>query len=262
MTLINDLKYLFGFQNKFLIYNILSRNLKLKYRKSYLGFLWTVLVPGANAAVYYFVFNQVMRVHIQNHILFLLSGLLPWTFFSGALLSCMEAILQNHNLLNKVPLSPHIFPLSEVLTAFINFLFSLPVLITFQIFMIGIQPFAILYLFFLSLLLFLQAFSIGLILSYVFVFFRDLRHMMGIIIQIWFYMTPIVYTQDMIPEKFKFVLLLNPVALIFDEIHQSFVFKQGPNLHHLLYASLWTSAIAIVTFYFFKKYNRTIVENV
>ena len=262
MTAINELKYFFGFQNKFLVYNILSRNLKLKYRKSYLGFLWTILVPGANAAVYFFVFNQVMRVRIPNHILFLLSGLLPWIFFSGALISCMESILQNHNLLNKVPLSPHIFPLSEVLTGYINFLFSIPVLVAFQIFMIGIQPFSILYLIALSLLLFLQAFSVGLILSYLFVFFRDLRHMMGIIIQIWFYMTPIVYTQDMIPERFKFVLLLNPVAMIFDEIHQTFVFKNAPNLHNLSTGIIWTAGIAIVTFYFFKKYNKTIVESV
>lgn len=261
-SILDDLKTLFGFKNKYLIYNILSRNLKLKYRRSYLGFLWTVLVPGANALVYYYVFNQVMRIQIPNHLLFLLSGILPWTFFSGSLTQCMESVLQNHSLLNKVPLPPHIFPLSEVVTGFVNYLFSIPVLILIQILMIGFQPIGILDLFLLSLLLFIQAYGLGLILSYVFVFLRDLRHLISILIQIWFYITPIVYSREMIPEKFKSLVLANPVALIFDQIHNTFVSKGSLNLHDLLYSTIWTAGIAVLAFYFFKKFNRTIVENI
>ena len=262
MTIVSDLKMLFGFNNKYLIFNILSRNLKLKYRRSYLGFLWTVLVPGANAIVYYFVFHQVMRIQIPNHLLFLLAGILPWTFFSNSLIQCMESILQSHSLLNKVPLPPHIFPLSDVLTAFINYLFSLPVLIIIQISMIGFQPLGVLWLLVLSLLLFMQAYGLGLILAYTFVFLRDLRHLMGIVIQIWFYLTPIVYMQSMVPEKLKFIAYVNPVALIFNEIHETFVFIGFINFENLLYASIWSIGIALIAFYFFKKYNRTIVESI
>ncbi len=261
-SLIVDLKVLFGFKNKYLIYNILSRNLKLKYRRSYLGFLWTVLVPGANALVYFYVFNQVMKIQIPNHLLFLLSGILPWTFFSCSVMQCMESVLLNHNLLNKVPLPPHIFPLSEVITAFVNYLFSIPVLILIQIYMIGFQPLGVLNLILLSTLLFIQAYGIGLILSYVFVFLRDLRHLIGIVIQIWFYITPIVYTRDMIPEKFNFIIMANPVALVFEQIHTTFVLKGELNLHSFLYSALWTLGIAILAFSFFKKFNNTIVENI
>lgn len=261
-SFINDLKALFGFQNKYLVYNILSRNLKLKYRKSYLGFLWTVLVPGANALVYYFVFNQVMRVRLENHFLFLIAGILPWNFFSGSLSQGMESILQNHSLLNKVPLSPHIFTFSDILSSFINYSFSIPILLFIQFFMIGFHPISILYFLILSILLFIQSYSIGLILAYTFVFLRDLRHLISIAIQIWFYLTPIVYQPNMLPDQFRFVTYVNPVAMIFQQIHEVFVFQKDPDITSLGIAMLWTLGIASITYFVFKKYNQTIVENI
>jgi lipopolysaccharide transport system permease protein len=261
-SFVEDIKALIGLKNKFLLYNILSRNLKLKYRKSYLGFFWTILVPGANALVYYYVFNKVMKQQIPNHLLFLISGILPWTFFSLSVMHCMESILQNHNLLNKVPLPPHIFPLSEVLTAFVNFLLSLPVLLVIQFMMIGFYPIGFINLLLLSLLLFIQAYGLGLMLAYGFVFLRDLRHLVGIIMQLWFYITPIVYSRDMIPEKFNFVVYMNPVALIFDQIHSSFVFKQSLSLVELCYSVLWSAGIAVAAYLTYRKFNGTIVESV
>ena len=260
MGFVSDIKLLFGYHHKFLIYNILSRNLKLKYRKSYLGFLWTVLVPGANALVYYFVFHAVMHVQIPNHLLFLFSGMLPWVFYQSSIVQAMESLLANHRLLNKVPIPPHIFPLGDVLTSYLNFLLSLPVLILIQFLMIGFHPLSILILLFFSTLLLLQVYCVGLILSYIFIFMRDIRHIISIVLQIWFYLTPIVYTVEMIPEKYKFILYLNPVAFIFNAIHLSFAFNQSIPADQLLYAVLWTLAIFVLAYVLFRKFNHKIIE--
>jgi ABC-type polysaccharide/polyol phosphate export permease len=262
IPVMNNIKIMLGYHHKFLIFSILSRNLKLKYRKSYLGLLWTILIPAANALVYYFVFNKIMKVEIPNHLLFLLAGLVPWTFYSSSLNLCMESIMQNYSILSKVPIPPHVFPFSEVLTIYLNFLFSIPVLIVVQTAMVGFSFSGLIIYLLLSLILLTQAYCLGLILAYAFVFLRDLRHFLAIIIQIWFYITPIIYSPDMIPPKFSFLMYINPVAFIFDGIHKAFVFNQNINLTGVAVSLAWTLCLFLIAFSLFVKHNRRIVEHI
>jgi ABC-type polysaccharide/polyol phosphate export permease len=247
--------------NKFLIYSLVARNLKIKYRKSFLGILWTMLIPAANALVYGVVFKYIMKVQIPNYLIFLLSGLLPWTFFSTTLINGMESLVANHSVLNKVPISAFTFVLAETLTAFTNFFLSLPIFfvmffiygIDFNLYL-AIVPFAI-------FLLLVQAYGLSVILAYAFVYFRDLRFLFSIIIQIWFYLTPILYSAKMIPEKLQPLTWLNPVAVIFHIFHASIGSDGISNPYLYILPIIWTFIIIFIAFLVMKRFNEEVVES-
>jgi len=246
---------------KFLVYNLVMRNLKLRYRKSFFGFFWTILIPAVNALVYYVVFQFVMRVQIPNYLLFILSGLIPWTFFSSAILSSMESLVANHSILNKVPIPPYAFPFAEILTCLINFLGALPVLVIVAL----LHPFAIdwtVVLFPIPIvLLALQAYGVGLILAYGNVYFRDLRHVMVILIQIWFYATPIIYAPSMIPERYRFLMYFNPVGHLFESLH-GYMMGYPFEANWLIVPPLWTLVIIGLGFLSVRRWNALVVESV
>jgi len=126
------MKGLFEFyclHRKFLLFNLVIRNLKIRYRKSVLGFFWTLLVPAAMALVYYFVFSFVVRVNIDKYLLFVMVGLMPWMFISMAISTSTESLVINFNILSKVPIAYQAFPLAEVVSGMINFILSFVVLV-------------------------------------------------------------------------------------------------------------------------------------
>jgi lipopolysaccharide transport system permease protein len=260
MNLLQNFFMFFGYRHKNLLYNIIVRNLKLKYRKSYLGILWTMIVPAANATVYFFVFNQIMKVQLPNQLLILLSGLMLWIFFSSSVVQGMESIVANHSLLNKTPIPPHVFPLSEVITLFINFLFSVPILLFIQVQSTGFNFFGLCILVLSAIILFVISYSLALILSYGFAFLRDLRHLVGILIQIWFYLTPIIYLSKMVPEKYSFIIYINPLAALFENMHQSFALGLNVNFNLLLISLLWSFGLLLVSFICYSLFNKKIVE--
>lgn len=234
---------LFCLHRKFLVYNLVQRNLKLKYRQSILGWLWTVLIPAGSAVIYYLVFQYVMKVKIPNYLLFVMSGTLPWAFFSTVLLNGMESIVGNQPLVNKVPLPLSVFPYSEVITGFINLLFAVPVIVVislvsgapwgWQLLMIPICYFC----------LFFQSYGFSLMLATSFVFFRDLRHALAILLQMWFYVTPILYTSDMVPAEARGYLWLNPVCTIFEGLHTSTAFGHFLAPEKFCAMLIWTVVI-------------------
>jgi lipopolysaccharide transport system permease protein len=247
--------------NKFLIYNLVIRNLKLRYRKSYIGILWTLLIPAANALIYNLVFKYIMKVDIPNYLVFLLSGLLPWGFFLTSVTNGMETLVANQAVLNKIPINAFTFILAETLTALTNFVLGLPIVILMILFS-GV-PLNIYQLLvpFLLLLLFLQAYGLSVIFSYLFVYFRDLRHLMGIVLQIWFYLTPILYQQKMIPANYEFVAWLNPLSHIFNMIHLAAGSQEAVNISMFIVPVLWTGFILYLAISVVRRYNQEVVES-
>lgn len=251
----------FCLHRKFLIFNLVRRNLKLKYRQSVLGILWTVLVPAASALVYYAVFLHVMKVNIPNYFLYVISGILPWAFFSTSITIGMEAIVGNHSLLNKIPIPSHVFPFTEVITNFINLLLALPVVVF--IFLIYGAPggWSILIVPFFLALLFLQSYGFVLILSVLFVYFRDLRHLMSVVIQMWLYLTPILYQIEMLPEGARKWIWLNPLAYIFDGINSAVVFGVV-NFERIIVSLTWSFIILVLGFVVSEGCRQNLVEGI
>lgn len=202
------------FPHREILKNLVLRNLRVRYKGSILGFFWVLLNPLLTMLVLYVVFSQIMRIQIPQYPLFLLSALLPWTFFSSSLSDASHSIIDNANLVKKVYFPREILPVSYVLSNFINLLFSLLALL-FILTVFRIQ--ALRFIYFLPLILIIHLiFTIGLalFLACANVYFRDVGYILGIILMFWFYLTPVFYSIDMIPQNLCSIYLLNPMVSI------------------------------------------------
>lgn len=237
--MINFIKKYFCLDNTYLIKNLILRNLKIRYRGSIVGIFWTVLIPVLTSVVYFFVFKYVLRVGSPNYLLIIVSGLLPWTFVSQSLVAGLESIVSNQSLLNKVSITPHSLTISENITYFINLILSLPILIVLMLYSkIPFSLYTYQYLVYL-ILLFLFAYSLSIILSYIFVYFRDLKFMFSVVIQFWFYLTPIMYTKDLIPEKYFNLIYMNPIGPIFLGLQGAILGEQIVHTNYYISSVIW-----------------------
>jgi len=221
-----------------LILVLTAKEIKVKYKNSFLGYLWSLLHPLSLALVFYFAFKLVMKVPIENFTLFLISGLFPWQWFSNSVAVSANILLANSPLIKKVNFPRYFIPLSAVLNDAFHFFVSLPVIIGFVLFyevpitwhwLYGIPLF--------MLSQFLITFGITLMVSSVNLFFRDMERLVMIGLNILFYLTPIIYDISLIPERFRPLFLMNPLFGIIEGWHHLFLkgtFEPNFFLHSLL----------------------------
>lgn len=252
----------FCIHKKFLVFNMVSRNMKIKYRRSVLGVLWTLLVPLGTALVYYFVFKSVFKVQLPNHLVFILSGVLPWSFFSQTFLEGSDSLVGNSGLLTKVPIPIQVFPFVGSLTNLITLVFAFPVIIGAALIGdVGIHagwvavPVLI-------LMLFVQAYGFSVIFGMMYVYFRDLKHILGILTQVWFYTTPVLYDVSMVPENLRFIIYCNPVGYLFDGLHRVIAMGEPLPLKHLWISGGWTVGLLGVTLFTLKNTGKNLIEKI
>jgi ABC-type polysaccharide/polyol phosphate export permease len=196
-----------------LIKNLVLKDLKLKYRDSTLGFLWSLANPLLLILVYSFVFSHIIRTDLPNFSYFLLVGILPWNFFSQSLMMSTGSILENGSLIRKVALPREVFPIATVLFNLVQLLLAFAVFLpmTFLFFRL---PLSWSMLAFVPILGLHVLFTLGL--SFVFatatVFYRDVRHFTEIGLTLLFWLTPIVYDIRAIPDSLRMVVALNPLS--------------------------------------------------
>lgn len=252
---------IFCLERKFLAFNLIRRNLKIKYRHSIGGMLWTLLIPAASAVVYFAVFKFVMRVQHEHYLTLLMAGLLPWTFFQTSVMNGLESIVGNRPLINKVPVPPQVFPLTETVTGFINFTLGLPIVAVLALASgLGLN-WSLLTLIPLLGLLLIQAYSLSLLTGLAFVYLRDLKHALGIVLHTWFYATPIIYTQDMMPEKMRTLVALNPVGVIFQGIQAAWGLAAPLTTQHWMIAFTWTLVVFLGSVLLLKREGVDLVED-
>ena len=198
-------------QYSFLMSQLVSRNFNTKYRQSVLGVFWSILNPLLTTAVLYFVFSTIFRQETENYIVYLLSGIIVWNAFVEAVNLGMESITGSASIINKVYVPRYIYPISNVISALINLLISLiPMVLICLITGLRITK-AYLLLPIAIALLFVFAAGMSLILATSNVFFRDTRFLWGVVTMMWTYLTPIFYTETIIPEAFRTLYHANPM---------------------------------------------------
>jgi len=247
---------------KYLVFNMVSRNLKSKYHRSVLGVFWTLVNPLAMALVYYFVFKGILRVKQDHYLVFILCGQFPWNFFVQSLMEGLESLVGNLGLISKVPVPIQIFPFVGAVTNLVTLFLSLPILLGVALIShlsIGI---ALVCLPYYLVLLFLMCYSISLVLSIAFVFFRDLRHLMSIVMQVWFFATPVIYADTMIPERYHWIIYANPVGTIFVGLHRAFVDQAWPSQAMTLVPLAWVAVFVSISIVAYKGWARGIVEQI
>ena len=196
-----------------LLRNLAARDLAIRYKGSSLGIAWSLLPPIVMAAVYTLAFRVVLRVDIEHFPLFLLSGLLPWTFFSTGLLQATGAVTDSGTLVRKVSFPRVALPLAALIAQFAQFLFSFLVVVGLalasgvglSLALVAVVPLALMQLVFTA--------GLALLFATAHVFFRDTRHLLEVALQIWFWLTPIVYAIGLAPGQVRQLLWLNPMTL-------------------------------------------------
>lgn len=203
LNIITNFKYLN------IIKELVHRDLKKKYRGSILGIIWTVLNPLLMMTVMTIVFSNLFRFNIANFPLYLITGQVIFNFFSESTNIAMVSIIGNAPLIKKIYIKKSLFPLSGVAFSFINTLFS--IIAIFIIILVTKSSIGISFLLIPILLVYLFIFSygIGMILSVIAVYFRDIMHLYSIFLMILMYLTPIFYPIEIIPEKFRWLIDFN-----------------------------------------------------
>jgi ABC-type polysaccharide/polyol phosphate export permease len=201
-----------SYRNRELIWALAIKELEVRYKRSFLGFLWALLNPLLMMIVLTMVFSTLMQATIQHYPIFLMSTLLPWTFFSQSLSYSADSVVNNGDLLKKVYVTKSVFPLAAVLSNIINFLLSMIPLVLLLVFFRFPFYWTWVYLFvpFLSLVLFTLGCSF--FFAMVNVFFRDMAHILQVILSAWYFFCPIIYPLDLVPSRYHTLFRLNPVA--------------------------------------------------
>lgn len=194
-----------------LMRELIVRDLKVKYRRSVLGYLWSLLNPLMMMAILTMVFSQVFRFDIPNYPLYLICGQTLWSFFNESTNQAMYSVLYNGALLKKVYIPKYIFPVSRVLSSFVTMSFSLLAIAVVLVFTrTPLHWTAVLFPLPLFFLLFFSI-GIGMVLSALSVYFRDVVHLYSVVTLAWMYLTPIFYSLDIVPARVSILIQCNPM---------------------------------------------------
>ncbi len=258
MIRMNVFKELYNYRE--LLKTNIKKEIRGKYKGSWLGVIWTFLNPLLMLAVYAFVFPYILRVEVDNYTIFMIVALIPWNFFTTALITGTSSVTMNGAILKKVYFPREIIPLSVTTSQLINFLITC--IIMFIFILVSGVGFSVHLLLFPVLVLIEYILILGLnfILSAVTVFVNDIAHFVQIAMTLGFYGTPIVYLSNMIPDKFQWVMHANPMAVLVEAYRSILYYHQIPDLKWLGIWTVLSVIILVVGYLIFKKLEKTFVE--
>lgn len=217
------------YQYRGLLLSLTLRELKARYRGSVLGFLWTFLNPTLQMLVYTLLFSVYMRQQIEHYTYFLFIGLLPWIWFSSSVNGGASAISDRRDLLTKVRFPAQVLPASVVATNLCNFLLSIPLLLLFGLFFGRVPSWHMVAFPLVVLTQLCVTLALAYLISAINVTFRDLQQIVGNLLTMWFFVTPIFYRSTTIPEEFRnLVVLANPMAVMVISYQSIFYDHQLP----------------------------------
>lgn len=219
-----------------LVRNLVARDLKVRYRRSALGFLWTMLQPLLTMLVLTAVFSAVFRFDIPHYPVYALAGIMFWNFFSQSITASMNSLRGNASLFTKVPVPKEVFPVATVIAGVVNLCLALVPLL--GILLATGQPIrpAILFLPVAILLAALFTLGAGLLLSPLAVFFHDTVEMVGVSLTLFMYLTPLFYPMDIIPDRYRWAVRFNPIRSVLEVFRDPIYYGKVPPLSHLTVA--------------------------
>ena len=238
----------------------IKKEFRGKYKKSFLGVLWSFINPLCQLLIYAIVFPFILKNNVENYTVFLIVALMPWTFFNNTIIQSAACIVTNAGIVKKVYFPREILPISTTTSNLINFLITqLIVLFALTFSGIGFSKAIIVF----PLIVILQyIFQLGLsfIFSAITVFVRDVEYIINIFMMLMFYLCPIVYNSDMIPEKFLKLFKLNPMFHIISFYRTILYEKQIPNMKEVGIMYIICIIILIIGYNIFKKLQKKFAE--
>ncbi len=248
------------YQYRELLKTSIKKDIGGKYKKSFLGILWSFINPLLQITVYAIIFPIIMKNSLENYTVFMVCGLIPWTYFANVINRGSFAIIENGNIIKKVYFPREILPISIVTSETITFIISTIIILCF---VVGYGMGLTVYIAYYPLLLLTQyVLSIGIafIVSSITVYFRDIQHFISVFLQLLFYGTPVVYSLQTIPEQFRWVLKLNPMTYIIEGYRDIFYYQQMPNVGQIFTVMGLGIVITIVGYLIFNKLQKRFAE--
>ncbi|MFE9277955.1 ABC transporter permease [Paenibacillus glucanolyticus] len=251
----NFLKY------RFLLNELVVNDIKLRYRRSVLGILWSVLHPLLMMVVLTLVFSNLFKSDIPYFPVYVLTGRIIWDMYSNATIQSMGSIVGNASLIKKVYVPKYIFPLSRCISSLVNTGFSLIAMILVML-VVGVKITPVLLLLPLALVyVFLFSVGIGMLLSALTVFFRDVSYLYEVLLTAWMYFTPLFYPANVLPDNMQFIFKINPLYYMVDYFRQIVMYQTFPSIQENVICLLIAVISFIIGFYvFYKKQDKFILH--
>ena len=217
---------------------LIHQQITMRYRRTFFGFLWTLLNPLLNMAIIAVVFSLVMKFQVNEYAIFLFAAMIPWSVFSNSLNQGGGALLANESLFKKIYLPKQLFVISVVISTLVDSLLSTACLFIIALILGAKISAALLFLPVAFLLLVMFSLGVTFILSIVTVYYRDVQYLIGVVLQALYFATPIIYPITAIPEKFHAIFTWNPLVYYIDLFRSPIYFGTLPDAHSLIICSV------------------------
>ncbi|MCB0130453.1 MAG: ABC transporter permease [Caldilineaceae bacterium] len=266
------MRRLFAFRE--LIYNLIIRELKARYKNSALGFVWSLLNPLGMMLVFTLVFGVLFpNTAVDKYPIFLLCGLLPWNYFSASIMGSTNTIIENANLIKKVYFPREVLPIASVLANLVNFFLAFIVL--FAALIVFRSHFSPWLWWMLPMVILIQTcFTLGIafILSTLNVFYRDTIIVMDVVVLAWFFLTPVFYSVDLIPQTYELLgmdldvrrlyYILNPMASIINMYRDLLYWGYRTDMDFVVRSAVTALIVLAIGYWFFVRYSSSFGEEV
>jgi ABC-type polysaccharide/polyol phosphate export permease len=238
-----------------LLKKLTLREIKARYKQSFLGFFWVILNPLFQMIIMSFVFSNIMKMTGIGvpYPIFLYAGLLPWLFFANSISSAMGALANNSSLIKKIYFPREILILSTLLAKVFDFSLAIIIFIVLMIFFK--VPFTVYMLLFfpIFLLQFIFTYGLSLLLSALNLFYRDIQYLFDLVMTLWFYVTPIIYATEFFPAQYRYIFKINPMSVFINAYRQVLFNGTFPNWESLGIGVVVSIGLYLIAHNIFKK---------
>ncbi len=242
--------------------DLTGRNLKLKYASASLGILWAGLIPLLLMGAISFVFMSVLKIEQKNFHVFVLSGIIPWFYFSNIIIESTQAFVREKSFMSQFSFPKILFPLSITLANLIQHLIGvlvlMPLFAFYNISLLIKFPFLIIPI--LSFSIFLGGISVLIAITNLYI--RDLEHLLGIVLMVLFWITPVFYHPSMIPKKYNFMLYLNPLSYFIDSYRSILLKGYTPLFFNAILVLFFSIIFYLSAFFIYTKLEKSILKKI
>lgn len=255
----NTIKELYAYRE--MVFSLVRRDLKGRYKGSVLGFLWTFINPLLQLGIYTMVFSVIMRNNIKDYYLFLFVALIPWIFFSTSLAGGSSCIWAQQDMVKKIYFPREVLPIAFVTSQFVNMLLSFTVV--FAVLIIsgkGLNLVAMLYLPIIMFVEYILAISMAMVFSAITVYLRDMEYLLGIITMAWQFLSPVMYSVDQVPEAILWLFNINPMTPVITAYRDILYYGRIPELKTLTLAIVFGWSMLVIGILVFGKLKQHFAE--
>ena len=235
---------------------------KLRYKNSILGFFWSLIEPLLMLTVLYFIFSYLMRINVEHYQLFLLVGIISWNMLARGTTMSLGSILGKPGLVNKVYFPREILVISSCITALLMTLLEFVIFGIFMIIFAVTPTITAIYFPFVLFIEFILILGLSFGLASLNVYYRDVQYIWAVIIQVGFFASPIIYPMSIIPEKYVWIVKLNPMTIVIDMLRGSMIYSTIPVFRDVIFVIMSSFVILIIGYMIFLKLEPKFAEEI